>query len=613
MRTLADTTPAPDFTSVRADGQTLRTVPDLFAFGLTRNTTGVCASTKRGGSWHATSPKAMQAQVRRLALGLHALGVEPGDRVALHAESSTQWLIVDQALAAMGAISVPLYPTQPGEQIQYILSNAGVCAYIGSTGELFAAVEPHLDDLPALDLLVGLRGSFHPSMHTFADVLAEGLAVEQQYPERFEAWRAAVAPDDLYSFIYTSGTTGKPKGVMLTHRNLVSNVLASLERMPFSPEKHRGHRVLSYLPLSHVFERMLSLLYLYIGFPIYFVEHFEEFLDDVQTVKPVHFSTVPRLLEKVFDSVRAKAHQLTGFQKSIGTWAVDLATAYDVDRRQSLAEQAQHAMADRLVFSEIRALFGGNLVGITSGGAALAPKIMNFINALGIFCGQGYGMTETSPVITVYHPKHLKAGSVGPPLRNVRVRIADDGEIQTKGPHVMQGYYKMPGKTAEVFTDDGWLCTGDIGRMDREGHLYITDRKKALFKLSTGKYVAPQPIESSLASHPMVDQVVVVGAGRKYCGALIVPNVEALHADGLIAEDAALPDALEGQAVQEAIQNAIGETNKGLSPWEQVKQFRLLPQPFTISSGELTPKMSQRRSVIHERYAPEIDAIYEAH
>lgn len=612
MRTLVDTTPAPDFTSVRADGQTLCTVPDLFAFGLTRNTTGVCASTKRGGSWHATSPAAMEAQVRRLALGLHALGVERGDRVALHAESSTQWLIVDQALAAMGAISVPLYPTQPGDQIKYILSNAGAVAYVGSTADLFASVAPHLDDLPALEVLVGLRGSFHPSMHRFADVLDQGVAVEQQHPKQFETWRAAVEPDDLYSFIYTSGTTGKPKGVMLTHRNLVSNVLASLERMPFGPEEHRGHRVLSYLPLSHVFERMLSLLYLYIGFPIYFVEDFEEFLDDVQTVKPVHFSTVPRLLEKVYESVRAKAHRMTGFQKAVGTWAVELATDYDVDRRQSLAEQAQHAMADRLVFSEIRALFGGNLIGITSGGAALAPKIMNFINALGIFCGQGYGMTETSPVISVYHPKHLKAGSVGPPLRNVRVRIADDGEIQTKGPNVMQGYYKLPGKTADVFTDDGWLCTGDIGRMDREGHLYITDRKKALFKLSTGKYVAPQPIESSLASHPLIDQAVVVGAGRKYCGALIVPNMEALRADGLISDDAARAEVLQHEAVQEAIQNAIGETNKGLSPWEQVKQFHLLPDPFTISSGELTPKMSQRRSVIHKRYARDIDAIYDA-
>jgi len=610
MRTLAETTPAPDFTSARADGRTLRTVPDLFAFGLTRNTTGVCTSTKRGGTWHATSPTAMEAQVRRFALGLHALGVQKGDRVALHAESSTQWVIVDQALAAMGAISVPLYPTQPAEQIQYILQNAGAKAYIGSTAELFESLDPLLDTLPDLHVLVGMRGSFHEDMRPFADVLTLGIEAEQVHPDRFRTWCAAVEPDDLYSLIYTSGTTGKPKGVMLTHRNLVSNVLASLGRMPFDPEKHRGHRVLSYLPLSHVFERMLSLLYLYIGFPIYFVEHFEEFMEDVQTVQPVHFSTVPRLLEKVYEGVRSKAHKMDGFQKAVGTWAIDLASRYYVDQRQSLAEQAQHALADRLVFSEIRGLFGGNLVGITSGGAALSPKIMNFVNALGIFCGQGYGMTETSPVISVYHPRSLKAGSVGTPLPNVRVRIAHDGEIQVKGPNVMQGYYKLPGKTAEVFTDDGWLCTGDIGRMDREGHLYITDRKKAMFKLSTGKFVAPQPIESSLATHPLIDQVLVVGAGRKFCGALIVPNVEALVQGGILDTEEPTAAELRAPAVQEAIQNAVADTNKSVAPWEQVKQFALLPTPFSIESGELTPKMSQRRTVIHKKYTSQIDALY---
>ncbi len=612
MRTLPGTTPATDYTSVSVNGQTLTTVPDLFTFGLGRNTTGTCAATKRKGRWYETSCADMEAKVRRLAYALRARGIEKGDRIALHSESSTEWLIADQAMASLGVVSVPLYPTQTPDQLKYILQNSGARGYIVSNKSLFKGLEPHLENLSDLELLVGLRDTFHERMFSLKELLAQGVREEQRHPGAFEQWKKEVSPDDYYSFIYTSGTTGKPKGVMLTHRNLVSNVLASLERMPFDTEQHRGGRMLSYLPLSHVFERMLAVLYLYIGFPIYFVENFEEFLQDIQTVQPVHFSTVPRLLEKVYESIKAKSHELAGFQKAISTWAIELAESYDVDQRLSLAEKAQHAMADQLVYSEIRKLFGGNLAGITSGGAALSPKIMNFINALGIFCGQGYGMTETSPVISVYQPGRLKAGSVGTPLRNVRVRLAVDGEIEVKGPNVMAGYYKLPGKTAEVFTDDGWLKTGDIGRMGPEGHLFITDRKKAVFKLSTGKFVAPQPIESSLASHSLIEQAVVVGAGYKFCAALVVPNVEALRKAIDAPESLEIDVLFERDDVQALIQNAIAATNQALSPWEQVKQFRLLPSPFTIESGELTPKMSQRRSVILEKYSDEIRSLYDA-
>ncbi len=585
------------------------TIPDLVEAGLAKNTTGVACATKRGGVWIETSVDDFRAKIRQFALGLYDLGVRKGDRVALHAENSTEWLIVDQAVLRLGAVTVPIYTTQPADQIRYILEDAEARVYVVSTEELFASLQSYVDEIATLETTVGILGAFQNGMLTFDEVLERGHA---ETPDRLETLTAAVAPDDLATLVYTSGTTGQPKGVMLTHRNLVFNVLASLVRTPFDPETHRGGTLLSYLPLSHSFERMMTLLYLYIGYPIYFVEDFHEIREDFLTVRPVHFSTVPRLLEKIHAGIRAKAETLSGVQKTLMRWALGLAERYDVERTMGRLDRLQYALADRLVFKKIRALFGGNLVGISSGGAALSAALMNFFNALGLFCGQGYGLTETSPVITTFVPGQLRAGSAGTALREVEVHIADDGEILTRGPHVMTGYYKLPDKTAEVLTDEGWFHTGDIGHLDEDGHLFITDRKKELFKLSTGKYIAPSPIEMALGASLFIEQAVVVGSEYKFCSALVVLDAQAIgrHFDA----DATVPS-VAGLAAHPSvialIQQEVDAVNAALPHWEQIKKFRLLEHPFSIEGGELTPTLKVKRRVVHQKYQEEIEAMYE--
>lgn len=568
----------------------------------------VCLATKRSRVWTETSRQDVQTQIRQFALGLHALGVRQGDRVALHAENSTYWVIVDQAILSLGAVTVPIYATQPGDQIEYILNNAEASVYVVSTQELYDHFAPHTDNVPSLGTTVGLYGTFSDAMLAYEDVLERGEEQDVATPDLFDQCRTAVQPDDLASFVYTSGTTGKPKGVMLTHNNIASNVRASLERIPFS--KDAKGTMLSYLPLSHVFERMLSVLYLHAGYPIYFVEDYNEILEDLQTVRPLHFSTVPRLLEKVYMGIRQRADEATGVEGLLLRWAVELAEAYEIRGEPSAFYQLQFALADLLVYQRLRERFGGRLQGITSGSAALSPRVMNFINAIGIFCGQGYGMTETSPVISVYEKENLYAGSIGTPITDVEVRIADDNEILVRGPNVMQGYYRRPKDTAETFTDDGWLRTGDIGHFE-EGQLYITDRKKSMLKLSTGKYVAPQPIEAELETQRTIEQAMVIGDDRKFCGALLVPDLKALR-HHLDLEDADLPDeeVIQRDAARRLIQQDVDEVNQNLPHWEQVKAFQLIPQPLSVEAGELTPTLKVKRRVVKQKYRDLIDSIY---
>ena len=566
-----------------------------------------CLATKRDGRWIETPRGTVQQQIRQFALGLYALGVRAGDRVALHAENSTQWIIIDQAVLSLGAVTVPLYATQPGNQIAHILNDAGATVYVVSTETLYEHFLPHRDDAPSLETIIGIRGAFDGGMVRYEDVLDRGQAQDDETPELFERCCAAVSPHALASLVYTSGTTGLPKGVMLTHANIASNVRSSLVRIPFSLDE-KG-TILSYLPLSHVFERMLAVLYLYAGFPVYFVEDYTEILEDLEHVRPLHFSTVPRLLEKVYIGIKERTATTSGMEGLLLRWAVHLAEQYELRGEPSAFYQMQFALADLLVYRRLRERFGGRLKGITSGSAALAPRVMTFINALGIFCGQGYGMTETSPVISVYEKDDLRAGSVGTPITDVEVDIADDGEILVRGPNVMQGYYNLPEETAEVFTDD-WLHTGDIGYFE-DGHLYITDRKKSMFKLSTGKYVAPQAIEAELETQRMIEQAVIVGDGRKFCAALLTPNIAALRSHlELPEDDLSTEDVLARDAVVALIQQDVDEVNQNLPPWEQVKAFRLLKQPLSVEAGELTPTLKVKRRVITTTYADLIDSIY---
>ncbi|HEX8906505.1 MAG TPA: long-chain fatty acid--CoA ligase, partial [Longimicrobiaceae bacterium] len=529
--------------------------------GLPKNITPTIVATKRDGRWIETSRAGFERQVELFAYGLHDLGVRRGDRVAIHAENSTEWLIADQAILSIGAVDVPIYTTQPADQIEYILENSEAVAYIVSSQKLHKAVASVLPNIAALKAVVGIRGAFAEGMHAWADVLARGEAARAQDRDFFRLARAEAKPDDLATLIYTSGTTGTPKGVMLTHWNLASNVLSSLERMPWDIEAERGQKILSYLPLSHVFERMLGYLYLHIGYPLWFVENFEEMLADLQVVKPVHFSTVPRLLEKVNAAVHGKADQLHGIQRSILKWGLDLADRYDVERPLGVGEKVRYALADALVYRKLRALFGGNLKAITSGGAALSAEVMNFMNAIGVFCGQGYGLSETSPVIAVYTKEHLRAGSVGKPITGVEVRIAEDGEILVRGPNVMKGYFRNPQATAEVITDDGWFRTGDVGHLDAEGFLVITDRKKELMKLSTGKYIAPQPIEQRLAASRYIEQAVVIGNSRQFCTALVVLDVAAITTHLKETGQPVPEDVASAPSVRELIQREIDAVN----------------------------------------------------
>jgi long-chain acyl-CoA synthetase len=443
-----------------------------------------------------------------------------------------------------------------------------------------------------------------------ATVLEMGAQKQDESPDLFEELKSKIQPDDLATLIYTSGTTGAPKGVMLTHNNIASNLLASLERIPFDDTVGEDERMLSYLPLSHVFERLITYMYLRLGYPIYYIKEVDQIRDDFAHVKPFYFATVPRLIEKIHTGIKVRGQEFSGLKKQLYYWAIDLAEEYDPENPPTGLGAIKHKIADKLVYSKIRELFGGNLLGVVSGGAALSPNLFRFMNAIGLICLQGYGLTETSPVLSVNDRDHLRVGSSGKPLSNVDIKIADDGEILAKGPNVMQGYYNNQEKTDEVFTDDGWFRTGDVGKLE-DDYLFITDRKKSVFKLSTGKYIAPQVIENRLGESGYIDQAVVIGYQKKFCSALIVPSydnvIQRLESRGKTVSEERSKDS----EVRKLIQREVDKVNRELSPWETVKKFVLLEEPFTIESGELTPTLKVKRPIVHERYADEIDSMYE--
>ena len=586
------------------------TLPALLQEGLQRFSNGLFTSTKRNGKWVETSVEEYKEKVQNFAYGLYQLGVRPGSKVTIHSENSTEWLICDLAILSLGAANVPIYTTQPGEQIKYILENSESVVHIVSTDEMFAETKPFIKDLDSVSAVVKIFGSADGDEKMFDDILEAGKKLRAEKPELLDELTSKIDPDDVATLIYTSGTTGVPKGVMLTHNNIASNVQASMERLPFEMERFNGEPVLSYLPLSHVFERMITYMYISMAAKIHYIEVIEEVRDDMGHVKPFFMATVPRLLEKIQTGVKVKGQEMTGLKKNLYYWAIYMTEDFDPENPPKGLGAVKRKVADKLIYSKIRELFGGNLHGMVSGGAALSPEVFKFMNALGIICVQGYGLTETSPVITVQTPNSMRIGTSGKPLSNVEVKIADDKEILTRGPHVMKGYYKLPDKTKEVMTDDGWFKTGDVGKLDEDGYLYITDRKKSMFKLSTGKYVAPQHVENMVINSGYIDQVVVVGYQRKFCSALIVPSYDnvkkRLKRDGYTPGDEIHKD----EKVIEMIQNEVDKANKELSPWEKVKKFTLLKEPLSIDSGELTPTQKVKRPVINENYKEEIDKMY---
>lgn len=560
--------------------------------------------------------------IRDLSLGLGALGVEPGDRVAILAESRPEWLMADFAILTRGAVSVPIYPTLPVAQVRYILADSGSRVVIASDEEQAAKVRQVWSELPGLAALVVMEPAepAPPAIELGREELsleaatARGhqlLVREDGLGRLYKEAAAAITPDTLATIIYTSGTTGEPKGVMLSHGNIVHNI-RSVDTVVQVTD---ADDALSFLPLSHVFERMVVCLYLYKGVTISFAESLDTVARDMQQVKPTVMTGVPRVYEKLHARIIAAGNEASPVRRALFRWALGVgsarARAILAGRRLALPARVTLGAADRLVLSKIRARLGGRVRLLVSGSAPLRASITEFLFAVGIPVVEGYGLTETAPVLTVNPATAPRLGTVGPAVPGVELDIASDGEILARGPNVMLGYYRKRQATDEVIVD-GWLHTGDIGTLDRDGYLTITDRKKELIVTAGGKNIAPTPIEAELKRAPIVAEAVLIGDRRQFISALLVPNFETLRAR-LSAQAAANDDAaqiVERPEVTRLFDDVVQSVNAELPRYEQIKRFALLPAEFSVATGELTPTLKVKRRVVTERWAAVVDRLY---
>jgi long-chain acyl-CoA synthetase len=608
-RMRADMSPAPN--------DAFRTLADLPFFVMGRYPRDLFVGRCREAGIDGLSTYAFFERIRDVALGLERIGVSRGDRVAIVSESRPEWLVADLAILTLGAVTVPVYPTLTAAQTRYILADAGARAAFASDrtqAEKLAEIRHALPGLETTVLVSGDRDGLPGSTLTLAEVAELGhdrLRVSWGLARAYHDQARQVAPDDLATLIYTSGTTGDPKGVMLTHANIVSNVKACCEVLDLGPDDV----ALSFLPLSHSFERTVAYIYLASGTTVVFAEAIETIPRDLGLVRPTMMTGVPRLFEKMHARIVEAGTSGSAVRRALFRWAVAVGRARSrarlAGRRPSLVTALQFPLADRLVLSKIRARTGGRLRYLVSGSAALPLAVAEFFHAVGLRLLEGYGLTETAPVLTVNPPDAPRLGTVGPPIPGVELRIAEDGEILARGPNVMVGYYNQPEATAAVLRD-GWLHTGDIGELDERGYLRITDRKKDIVITSGGKKVVPQPVESALKSHPLVAEAMVIGEKRRFPAVLIVPDFAALERRlaelgrpaGPRAELVARPD------VRELYQAVVDEVNRNLAQFERLKKFALLPEELSIERGELTPTMKVRRKVVEERYRSVIETMY---
>ncbi|HEV3252098.1 MAG TPA: long-chain fatty acid--CoA ligase, partial [Puia sp.] len=566
---------------------------------------------KENGEWKTYSTQEVHETVNQLCAGLLTLGINGGDmseqgrdKVAILSKNRPEWLLLDLAVQQTGAVLTPIYPTINVNELEFVLNDAQVKIAFVNDEELFHKVLSIKDRVPSLQ-----------AIYTFEHVINarhwKELLVkpDKEILARISAITSGITYEDLATVIYTSGTTGTPKGVMLSHKNILTNVMASLKCFP--PGNHL--RALSFLPLNHILERMVSYLYLFKGTSIYYAESMDTIGENLKEVQPHLFVTVPRLLEKVYDRIMQKGAELTGLKKKLFYWAHGLSTKFELNQRQGIGYRFQLSIANKIIFNKWREGLGNNIKCIVSGGAALQVRLVRIFTAAQIPILEGYGLTETSPVISVnsYVAKDRMIGTVGPILEGVEVRIAEDGEILCKGPNVMMGYYKRPDLTAEAVTD-GWFHTGDIGMMTDSRFLKITDRKKEMFKTSGGKYVAPLPIENKLKESILVEQIMVVGAERKFVGALIVPSFAHLKdwckQNGI--NFTSNEEIILHPKVLELYKGIVEKFNKYFNHVEQIKKFELLRQEWSIETGEMTPKLSLKRKVIMEKYRDAIERIY---
>ena len=568
---------------------------------------------KVDGTYKGISTQEVVTRVNHLGAALLKLGlsgndmqVENQDKIAIISKNRPEWLILDLACQQAGIILCPVYPTTHINEMEYIFNDASI-KYVFVTGEdILEKVNNIRNRVPSM------MGVFSFDKMNGADHW-EKLTndIQQENLDKIEHCKTTIEAQHCATIIYTSGTTGKPKGVMLSHRNLVSNVLNSIKTFPFT-ENVKG-KALSFLPLNHIFERMCSYIYICSGISIYYAESMETIGDNIREVQPTIFTTVPRLLEKVYERIMSKGAELTGVKKKLFTWAVNLAEQYDNLQLGSVSYRLQLALANKLIFSKWREALGNNVECIITGGAACQVRLLRIFNAAKIPIYEGYGPTENSPVISVNcrFEDGMKISTVGRVIQGQEVKIQPDGEICVKGPSVMMGYYKQPELTAETIID-GWLHTGDIGVFEDGKYLKITDRKKELFKTSGGKYVAPQPIENKMKESPFVEQIIIVGADQKFVGALIVPSFSNLK-QWMYQKEIPFTtpeDAINHPKVLALYKELIESFNKFFNQVEQIKKFELLPNEWSVDTGEMTPKLSLKRKIIMEKYTQAVSRIY---
>jgi len=602
-------------TSVRPAANEPNTLVDVFELVERRYKRSDTLNYKKGDVWVPISSDEMMARVRHIAGGLYSIGIRAGDRVAILSESRPEWTLTDAGSIFLGAVDVPIYPTLTGPQVRYILNDCGARVLVLNDQKKYQELAAILQDCPTVEHLIFFQSQDLPAPGmTLAEIEQLGLELERRQPRLITDLAHSTKPEDLATLIYTSGTTGEPKGVMLTNANLVSNLVDSSGQFSFTEDDI----ALSVLPLSHVFERQAMYMYLYRGMAVYYSESVDKIGPNLREVSPTILVGVPRIFEKIY--ARIKEHAAAGGKINVAllAWAVGLAKTYAqhlIQRRQPSAWlRLQHKLASRLVFSRWAKAFGGRIRLLISGGAALSEELGLIYLGAGIPIIQGYGLTETSPVISTCTLDDNRIGTVGKPIRNVRIRVAPDGEIEASGPNIMRGYYHKPEATSEVFTADGWFRTGDIGKIDEDGFLQITDRKKELFKTSGGKYIAPQPIEQMIKGSRFVNQVVLIGNERRFPAALIVPSWEFIDSYAQLKgiKGMSRAELCRHPRIIDLFERQIAEQTAGLAQYERVKKIALLENEFTIEGGELTPTLKVKRRVIDEKYRSLIDQIYAA-
>lgn len=561
---------------------------------------------KENGKWVTYSTQQFVDTVNHLSSGLYNLGIEREDKIAIIANNRPEWNFADFAIQQSGAVSVPIYPTISEHDLGFIINDAKIKYVFVSNAELYKKVKAATENVSSVKGIYTFN-KVESAKH-WSELVEDGI--KNPKTKEIEAIKNSIRPNDLFSILYTSGTTGNPKGVMLSHNNLISNSISCQVLAPFES----SWKALSFLPLNHVYERMLSTLYFYLGVSVYYAESLDTIGDNMKEVQPQIFGTVPRLLEKVYDKIVAKGDEQTGIKKKLFFWALNLGLRYELKGANGWFYELQLKLANKLIFSKWREALGGKVVAVASGGAALQPRLARVFNAARITVLEGYGLTETSPVIAVnnFLPDGIRFGTVGPVIDGVKVSFAEDGEILVKGPNVMLGYYNRPDATAEAIDPQGWFHTGDIGVMVENRFLKITDRKKEIFKTSGGKYIAPVMIENKLKESQFIEQVMVIGENQKFASALIVPAFAFLreYCKRKEIEYTSNEEIIKNPVIRARILQSVEKVNKTLAQYETIKRPEFLAREWSIEKNEMTPKLSLKRKVIMEANKDLINKIY---